>query len=118
MKYEMGAARSVQIEWQYGLTALANMIGFELPHGLHPQVINGHADWSEQFNTGRVLQAALPRVTTGVEEVDADLTPHYVRPGRSFLNDARTQRYTVQKERVGHPTILDEDGVIVQMRST
>jgi len=68
MNYTIGAARSVQIEWQYGLTALANMIGFELPKSFRPEVINGHADWSERFNTGRVLQAAMPRTITEIEK--------------------------------------------------
>lgn len=115
MNYTIGAARSVQIEWQYGLTALTNMIGFELPRGLRPQVINGHADWSERFNTGRVLQAAMPRTTTGIEEVDVAWKPHYVRPGRSFLNDVRMREcFTTHEESIGHPTVRDKYGVVVQ----
>lgn len=115
MNYSTETARSVQIEWKYGLTTLIEMVGLEVPRGLRTEIIEGYADWSQRFNTGRVLQTAMPRNTTGIQEVDADWTPHYVRPGRSMLNwPVAKERYTVQEQPEGHPMVLDELGAVLQ----
>ena len=106
MDCTIGTARSVQIEWKYGLTALTDMIGLTLPRGLRPQVIAGFADWSERINTGRVLQLAMG---------DMGNHPRYVRPGRSALDFAwTTKRGVIRQESIGHPTLLNQHGQVVQ----
>ncbi|HMO78530.1 MAG TPA: hypothetical protein PKD95_05040, partial [Candidatus Paceibacterota bacterium] len=113
MNYTIGGARSVQIEWQYGLTALTNMAGLELPKGFRPEVIADCADWSERFNTGRVRQTAMTASISGLDDLHGN--PHYVRPGRSMLDWAWTKKCgTVCEESVGHPTIRNQRGEIVQ----
>ncbi len=112
MNFTIGNAHSVQIEHQYGLTALTNMIGFELPKGLRTAVIDNCADWSELFNTGRVRQTAKG-FGRGYDDIRDN--PHYVRPGRSLLNCKwATKSGTIQNESVGHPTIRNKRGQVVQ----
>jgi len=112
MDYTIGTARSVQIEWQYGLTAIMDMIGFELPKAFRSEVISDCADWSERFNTGRVRQTAMG---FGRGYDDLGDNPHYVRPGRSILGSKWTAVYgTVHKELIGHPTVRNRLGQIVQ----
>lgn len=109
MNYEIGVARSVQIEWQYGLTALADMISIELPRHFRPYVSEGFADWSERYNTGRVLQLTLGDFD------NLGSRPRYVRPGRSMMESVWLQkRGTVRQESIGHPTLLNQRGEVVQ----
>lgn len=113
MEYTTGTPRPVRIEWQYGLTALMEMTGLSLPRYFRPQVIDGHADWSERFRMGRVLQLAMSGPHRGFENLGC--RPSYVRPGRSALDFLWTKQYgTVRKETIGHPTILNRDGQVVQ----
>lgn len=113
MDYSIGNARSIQIEWQYGLTALTNMVGLELPKNLYTQVIDDCADWSERFNTGRVRQIAMRSSITGLDNLEGN--PHYVRPGRSLLDWAWTkERGTIREELIGHPTVLNQRCEVVQ----
>lgn len=114
MKYKIGAARPVQIEWQYGLTSLTGMIGLEPPRSLSVQVINGCADWSERFNTGRVRQTAMSRgCSRGLDDLGEN--PRYVRPGRSVLDWAWTKAGgLIHEELVGCPTVRNGRGQVVQ----
>lgn len=113
MHYTIGETRSVQIEWQYGLTALTKMIGFELPRAFHAQVIVDCADWSERFNTGRVRQVAMRDALDGLDNLRDN--PHYVRPGRSVLDWAWTkERGSIHEEPLGHPTVRNQRGEVVQ----
>ena len=109
--YAIGAPHSVEIEWQYGLTALTEMIGLSLPRDFRPEVIKHHADWSLRFNTGRVLQAAWRSDLNG----DLGKRPFYVRPARSLLESGWTKNHgTIRQESIGHPTILNQHGQVVQ----
>jgi hypothetical protein len=109
MNYSIGTTHSVRIEWKYGLTALADIIGLTLPKGLRPQVITDCADWSERFHTGRVLQIAAGDFD------DLGDYPRYIRPGRSMLDFAWTKKSgTVRQESIGHPTVLNQLGQVAQ----
>lgn len=113
MHYKIGDARSVQIEWKYGLTALTDMSGFTLPKSFRTEVIDDCADWSEKFNTGRVRQTAMRHGFRGLDDLGDN--PHFVRPGRSLLNGRWADEYgIVQMESIGHPTIRNQRGQIVQ----
>ena len=112
MDFTIGDARSVQIEWKYGLNAITDMIGFELPLAFRPEVISDCADWSERFNVGRVRQTAMG-FGRGYDDIRDN--PHYVRPGCSLLNCKWTTEYgTVHQESVGHPTVFNQRGQVVQ----